>query len=211
MKIKDSYKHYCLLFLLGIIAGVVCRLTDYFPYEDLWSLSSIATLFGFWIASVGGITYFSSSNKGAFINTFLYLFGMTISFYVLKYILGFTIPIFSNNGCFQTDLFIIYSILSLICGMGSFVLFSWNNNKATSSFLYAMPASGLIAEFMGCLIVLINHQMFLAQTLFDLVFALLFGVVLFKKAPNKIAYLGTLMIVSLTVYFLVYHPYLSIL
>ena len=54
-------------------AGSLCRLTDFLPYEEsLWSLPSIATLFGFWIASVGIITYLSSSNKGAFINSFLY-------------------------------------------------------------------------------------------------------------------------------------------
>ena len=57
----------------------------------LWSLSSIATLFGFRIAGVGVITCFWASGKGAFINTFLYMFGMTLGFYVLKYILGFFI------------------------------------------------------------------------------------------------------------------------
>ena len=89
MKISNNIKTYCVLFLIGIIAGILCRLTDFLPYEEsLWSLPSMATLFGFWIASVGIITCLSSSNKSAFINSFLYMFGMTISFYGLKYILG---------------------------------------------------------------------------------------------------------------------------
>ena len=54
--IKNSLKSYALLFMLGILAGVVCRLSDFLPYESLWSFSSIATLLGFWIASVGLIT-----------------------------------------------------------------------------------------------------------------------------------------------------------
>lgn len=116
LKIKDNYQSHLFLFLLGLFVGSVCRLSDFFPYESLWSLSSIATLFGFWIASTGVITYLSPSNKGAFINTFLYMFGMTISFYVLKYILGFYVERFSNDGHFQTDLFLVYSVLSVVCG-----------------------------------------------------------------------------------------------
>ena len=66
------------IFLVGISAGILCRFSDLFPYESLWSLSSIATLFGFWIAGVGVITLYSASHKAAFANTFLYLFGMTL-------------------------------------------------------------------------------------------------------------------------------------
>lgn len=57
MKISNNTKTYCVLFLIGIIAGILCRLTDFLPYEEsLWSLPSMATLFGFWIASIGIIT-----------------------------------------------------------------------------------------------------------------------------------------------------------
>ena len=115
MKIKDNTKSYFLLFIIGILAGVICRLSDLLPYEEsIWSFPSIATMFGRWIASVGVITYMSSSNKGAFINSFLYMFGMTISFYGLLYILGFYFPAFHNFG-FRTELFLVYSILSVAC------------------------------------------------------------------------------------------------
>ena len=99
MKIKDNTKSYFLLFIIGILAGVICRLSDLLPYEEsIWSFPSIATMFGCWIASVGVITYMSSSNKGAFINSFLYMFGMTISFYGLLYILGFYFPALHDQG-----------------------------------------------------------------------------------------------------------------
>lgn len=209
MKIRENKKSYFVLFLIGMAAGILCRLTDFFPYEEsLWSFPSIATLFGFWIASVGIITCLSSSNKSAFINSFLYMFGMTISFYGLKYILGFYISRFSNEGQFQTDLFIVYSILSVVCGIGSFVLYFWNRQNVFNSFLYALPASGMLAEAAACLIVLCNSHMLLAQTIFDIVFGLLFGILLYKKAHNKMFYIGTVIIVAVLVFLLVYKPFL---
>lgn len=207
MKIKDNYQAYSILFLLGILVGAICRLSDFFPYESLWSLSSIATLFGFWIASIGIITYISSSNKGAFINSFLYMFGMTISFYGLKYILGFFMPMFANDG-FQTHLFIVYSILSIVCGIGSFFLYFWNRENGLSSFLYALPASGMLAEAISCLYVLMNNRMLLFQTIFDFAFALWFGITLFKKANNKIIYFTTMVIATALVFLVVYQPFL---
>lgn len=209
MKISNNIKTYCVLFLIGIIAGILCRLTDFLPYEEsLWSLPSMATLFGFWIASVGIITCLSSSNKSAFINSFLYMFGMTISFYGLKYILGFYISRFSNEGQFQTDLFIVYSMLSVICGIDSFVLYFWNRQNIFNSFLYALPTSGMLAEATACLIVLRNNHMLLAQTIFDIVFGLLFGIGFYRKAYNKMFYIGTVITVAVLVFLVVYKPFL---
>ncbi len=31
IKIKDNFKSYSLLFLLGILAGIICRLSGFFP------------------------------------------------------------------------------------------------------------------------------------------------------------------------------------
>lgn len=210
MKIDDNVKSYSVLFLTGMCAGVLCRLTDFLPYEEsLWSLPSIATLFGFWIASVSMITCLSSSGKGAFINTFLYMSGMTICFYGLKYVLGFYLPEFSNEGQFQTDLFVLYLILSAVCGAGSFVLYFWNRQNVFSSFLYALPASGMLAEAAACLFVLCSSHRLLAQTIFDITFGLLSGIRLYQKANHKILYLGTLLTVSVLVFLFVYQPFLQ--
>ena len=80
--------------LLGILVGVITRLSDFFDYDHFLSLSSISTLFGFWIVSITMITIKSHSRKQAFIHTFLYMFSMTCSNYGLKYVLGFFISLY---------------------------------------------------------------------------------------------------------------------
>ncbi|MFC7684915.1 hypothetical protein [Ureibacillus sp. GCM10028918] len=88
-KVQIELKSYILFVGLGLGAGIITRLSDFFPNDDLWSFSSIATLFGFWMLTVTLIIYFSSSNKNAAINVLLYLMAMNFSFYYLNYILAF--------------------------------------------------------------------------------------------------------------------------
>ena len=204
MKFTDSRKTRIALFLVGILAGVLCRLSDVCPYESLWSFSSIATLFGFWIASVSVITMHSVSHRGAFLNTFLYLFGMTISFYGLKYLLGFWMPCFDNGGVFLTKLFLRYSALSLLCGIGCSVLYFWNDRRWYSSVLLVLPTGALLAEGIACGIVLFACRMLLAQTIFDLGFAAWFAIVLGKKAARKWVFAMTLAASAALLFFMVY-------
>lgn len=192
------------VFFIGIAAGVLCRLSDLFPYESLWSLSSVATLFGFWIASVSVITMYSGSQKAAFTNTFLYLFGMTLAFYGSKCLLGFFLPQFDNGGAFQTKLFFLYMAGSLLCALGSAVLFFWNDLRWYSSILYALPAGALLAEAIACASVLVTRRMLLGQTIFDLAAAAWFFAALGKKAPNKFVFAGTFAAFSALVFCVVY-------
>lgn len=158
-------------------------------YESLWSLPSIATLFGFWIASLSLITYCSSSNLGAFWGSFLYMFGMTVSFYTRKFILGFFWERFSGE--FPTTLFLAYSLMAFICGIGSYILYFWNKENFFSSFLCAL-----------------EEKMLLGQTIFDFIFAVIFGVLLYWKAENRILFFFTLVIATGITFFLIYRPYL---
>ena len=98
------------------------------------------------------ITYCSSSNRDAFWGSFLYMFGMTVSFYTLKFLLGFFWKRFSGE--FPTALFFAYSVMSLVCGIGSYILYFWNKKNVFSSLLCALPASGMLAEAIACSIVL---------------------------------------------------------
>ena len=197
------------VFLIGVLAGILCRLSDLFPYESLWSLSSIATLFGFWIASISVITMYSASHRAAFMNTFLYLFGMTLAFYGLKYLLGFYVPQFDDGGVFQARLFWIYTGLSLLCGLGSAVLYFWNKARWYSSILYALPVSALLAEGIACGIVLFLKHMLLGQTIFDLAAAAWFSIALGKKAPNKFVFLCALAAFSAIVFRVVYMNWIT--
>lgn len=205
-KIKDCWRAYSKLFLIGILAGVICRLSDLFPYESLWSLSSIATLFGFWIASVSLITYCSTSNRGAFWGSFLYMFGMTVSFYLLKLLLGFFWEHFSGE--FPTLLFLAYSAMAFVCGIGSSILYFWNKETLFASMLCALPASGMLAEGIACFIVLWNRKMLLGQTLFDFTFAVIFGILLYRKAKNKTAFFLALTVVTGLAFLWIYRPFL---
>ena len=84
IKLRNTYKSYTAIFVIGILVGCICRLLDYFPADTLWSFSSPQTLFGFWIITNTIIVMLSTSNICAGISSFLYMFGMTLSFYFVK-------------------------------------------------------------------------------------------------------------------------------
>ncbi|WP_432355605.1 hypothetical protein [Sporosarcina sp. A2] len=193
---------------LGLTAGIITRLSDLFPYDDVWSFSSIATLFGFWMLMVTLVIYFSTSNINAATNVFLYLLSMNFAFYFLKYVLGFFIPIFANDGIFQWNLFMLYNIFALVCSATSYVLYYWNKENKLSSFLYALPVSGLAAETIGVGIYLYYNHNYLFQFIFDLFSLIILGYWFYQKASNKLLYLVTIIVISLIGYFLFYHPFL---
>ncbi len=196
-------------FLCGILAGILTRLTDFFRAETLWSFSSVATLFGFWILSVAVIVLLSSSNRSAGIGSFLYMFGMTLSFYALQYVLGRFLPRFHNEG-FKTGLFLLYSALSVGCGIGAFVLFYWNKNIKANAVLYAMPVGALLAETIAPAVVLIYRSLFLFQFLLDLSAAVALGILFYKRSKSKPVYFVSLCLITAAVYCVIYRPFLPL-
>ena len=54
------------------------------------------------------------------INSFLCMFGMTVSFYGLKYILGLFMERFSGE--FPTRLFLVYSVMAVATGVVFFLI-----------------------------------------------------------------------------------------
>lgn len=206
-KFQNCFKSYLLVVGFGLVAGIITRLSDFSPYGDLWSYSSIATLFGFWMLTVTLVIYFSSSNKNAAINVLLYLFCMNFSFYFLKYILGFFISRFYSEG-FQWKLFILYNVFALVCSVISYVLYFWNKENKLSNFLYALPVSGLAAETIGVSIYLYNKHTFLFQLIFDFLGLILLGCWFYKKANDKMIYIVTIVFTTSIGYFLVYRPFL---
>ena len=133
--LTHSMKSYITIFLVGILVGCICRLTDYCPADTLWSFSSIQTLLGFWIITNTIIVLASTSNICAGISSFLYMFGMTLSFYGLQAILGTFIPLFS--GGFRTSLFILFTICSIPCAIAAFILYYWNKEHIFNSIMEA--------------------------------------------------------------------------
>lgn len=203
-KFQHNYKSYLCVIGIGLLAGIITRLSDLFPYDTLWSFSSIASAFGFWMLTTSLVIYFSCSNKNAAINVFLYLSSMNFSFYFLKYIIGFYFLRFHDIGGFHWKLLIEYDIFALVCAAISYVLYFWNKDNKISNVLYALPICGLGAETIGVAMFLANTHTYLFQLIFDLLSFMILGYIFYKKVNNKLIYIITVSIGTLTGYFLVY-------
>ena len=202
IKLSHTLKSYSIVFLVGIFIGCICRLLDYCSLDSLWGFSSIQTLLGFWIITNTIIVLLSTSNKCAGISSFLYMFGMTLSFYGLQAILGMFIPLFS--GGFRKSLFILFTLLSIPCAIAAFVLYYWNKDNVLSSLLYSLPVGALVAEIIAIFYNVLQHNTFtfLFQLIMDIVGALVFGIVFFKRVKYKKIYIFGIVLSALIFYFI---------
>ena len=181
--LTHSTKSYIKIFLVGTLVGGICRLADYFPADTLWSFSSIQTLLGFWIITNTIIVLLSTSNICAGISSFLYMFGMTLSFYGLQAILEMFIPLFS--GGFRFSLFVLFTVLSIPCAIAAFILYYWNKDCVFNSILYALPVGALIAETIAIFIYFQTHHTFLFQLLMDIVGAVVFLLMFWNRVKSR--------------------------
>ena len=200
IKLKHTLKSYSIVFLIGIFVGCICRLLDYCSSDSLWGFSSIQTLLGFWIITNTIIVLLSTSNKCAGISSFLYMFGMTLSFYGLQAILGMFIPLFS--GGFRTYLFVLFTLLSIPCAIAAFILYYWNKDNPLSSLLYSLPVGALVAETIAIFYYLLQHNTFLFQLIMDIVGVIVFGIIFFKRVKNKKIYIIGIVLTTLIFYFI---------
>lgn len=202
IKLSHTLKSYSIVFLVGIFIGCICRLLDYCSLDSLWGFSSIQTLLGFWIITNTIIVLLSTSNKCAGISSFLYMFGMTLSFYGLQAILGMFIPLFS--GGFRKSLFILFTLLSIPCAIAAFVLYYWNKDNVLSSLLYSLPVGALVAEIIAIFYNILQHNTFtfLFQLIMDIVGTLVFGIVFFKRVKYKKIYIFGIVLSALIFYFI---------
>ena len=200
IKLRNTFKSYTMIFIIGILVGCICRLLDYFPADTLWSFSSIQTLLGFWIITNTIIVLLSTSNICAGISSFLYMFGMTFSFYALQAILGMFIPLFS--GAFRFSLFVLFTVLSIFCALAAFILYYWNREDIFSSVLYSLPVGALAAETIVIFIYFLEHHTFLFQFLMDIIGAVLFGIIFFKKVKYRKMYIAGIVLSTLVFYYI---------
>ena len=200
IKLRNTYKSYTAIFVIGILVGCICRLLDYFPADTLWSFSSPQTSFGFWIITNTIIVMLSTSNICAGISSFLYMFGMTLSFYALQAILGMFIPMFS--GGFRFGLFILFTVWSIACAIAAFILYYWNREHIFSSVLYSLPVGALFAETIAVFIYFLEHQTFLFQLLMDIIGAVVFTIIFFKKVNYRKMYIVGIVLSTLVFYYI---------
>ena len=200
IKLRNTYKSYTAIFVIGILVGCICRLLDYFPADTLWSFSSPQTLFGFFFIFNTIIVMLSTSNICAGISSFLYMFGMTLSFYALQAILGMFIPMFS--GGFRFGLFILFTVWSIACAIAAFILYYWNREHIFSSVLYSLPVGALFAETIAVFIYFLEHQTFLFQLLMDIIGAVVFTIIFFKKVNYRKMYIVGIVLSTLVFYYI---------
>lgn len=196
--LKSTIKSYTKIFLIGILVGCICRLTDYFSADTLWSFSSIQTLLGFWIITNTIIVLVSTSNICAGISSFLYMFGMTLSFYGLQAILGMFIPLFS--GGFRFSLFVLFTVLSIPCAIAAFILYYWNRDNLFNSVLYSLPIGALVSEVIAVSMYFLEHHTFLFQLLMDSIGIIVFFPIFFKRAKSKALYIFASIVSSLIIF-----------
>lgn len=195
IKLRNTFKSYTAIFIIGILVGCICRLLDYFPADTLWSFSSIQTLLGFWMITNTIIVLLSTSNICAGISSFLYMFGMTFSFYALQAILGMFIPLFSGE--FRFSLFVLFTVLSIPCAIAAFILYYWNKEHVFNSVLYSLPVGALFAEAITVSIYFLEHHTFLFQLLMDIIGAIVFLFMFYRRVRSKGLYLISVIISSL--------------
>ena len=201
--LKTTPKSCLIIFGIGIAVGCICRLADYFPAETVWGFSSIQTLLGFWIITNTTIVLLSSSCLCAGLSSFLYMFGMTLSFYGSKAILGNFIPLFSGE--FNTGLFLMFTIAAIPCAIAAAILYLWNQDRIFNSVLYALPVGALLAEAFATTIFLFAFHRYLFQVFMDLGGAVGFAIVFWKKVKSRKVYIFSIGMTFAVFYFLLWH------
>ena len=196
--LKHSAGSYAGIFGVGLLIGLLCRLLDLCPAGTLWSFSSPQTLFGFWIITNTVIVMVSTSHVCAGLSSFLYMFGMALSFYGTQPLLGAFFPVFDNG--FKTSLFLLYAILAVPCGVAAFILYDWNRDHIFNSVLYALPIGALASEAVAVAIYFWARHTFLFQLSMDLVGALAFFLLFLPRAKSKWLYVAACLVSTLVFY-----------
>ena len=123
------------------------------------------------------------------------MFGMTFSFYALQAILGMFIPLFSGE--FLFSLFVLFTVLSIPCAIAAFILYYWNKEHVFNSVLYSLPVGALVAEAITVSIYFLEHHTFLFQLLMDIIGAIVFLFMFYRRVRSKGLYLISVIISSL--------------
>lgn len=200
---QNDIRSYTLVVVLGLLAGVITRLSDYLPGDTLWSFSSIASAFGFWMVTTTFVIYYSSSNRNAFLNVLLYLSSMNFIFYTGQFLLGLHIDRFHVEGV-NWGLLLLYDVIALAAAVISYMLYYWNSKGVVGSMLYALPLAGLGSETLGLMVFLARTHTYLFQLLFDSISFVLIGILFYKKSNHKVIYISTVIMGVTTGYILYY-------
>jgi uncharacterized membrane protein YeaQ/YmgE (transglycosylase-associated protein family) len=114
--------------------------------------------------------------------------------------IGMFIPMFS--GGFRFGLFILFTVWSIACAIAAFILYYWNREHIFSSVLYSLPVGALFAETIAVFIYFLEHQTFLFQLLMDIIGAVVFTIIFFKKVNYRKMYIVGIVLSTLVFYYI---------
>lgn len=195
MRFHNRFKDYLRVSSIGILIGVLAQLICHQSFDNLWSLPSLATMYGFWVVAACFLIWRSSSHIAAGLHVLFFLFFTTLSYYGIPFLMGFVFPYFYGT-IFPVSTF-LYNCLSIfICGIAAIVLYCWNHHKWYNAILLALPIGLLTAESLHVLSLLHTQQTHLLQLLFNAGFGMYFGLQFRKMAHNKEIYTVTVIAVT---------------
>ena len=209
LQFEFKKKSFILVGILGVFAALLTVLLDFFPHDNIWTLSSFSGSFGFWGFSTAVIVYLSTSKKAAGLNSFIYLAMMSVFFYIFKGISD------TLNGVADYEmeylwLGISWIIASAICGIFGVITFLGKRNDIFGSFIFSLPLAVILSEGISCMCSVIINEKYLFQTIFNFIAAVLLYILFIEKKSHFKTLLFTGGITAIFVVIMYYTDYLII-
>lgn len=157
--------------IVGILIGVLTGFLRSFNSFSLFSFSDIAGKYGFWILTVSLIAFFSKNKRSAFVNSFLYMFSMCVSYYTYLYL--------SSSFLYLKE-FILWGIFSFIASIYAIYL-----NKNEGKFISLIPIFLLSLEFSYVFVLLIKYHTNLFQFLVDFIGIIILLILYMKNKDSE--------------------------
>lgn len=199
MRFHNKIRDYLRVCSFGLIAGIFTRLTDFIPYDSLWNIHTITTLYGVWIICAAVMIWRSTSHLAAGLNVLLFFLLTTAVYFGSEFLMGILFPQLGYNG-FQTQQFLYYAIASVVCGIIAFILYSWSHKNWYSAIALAIPIGLLAAETIIVLKHLHNNHTDLFQVILNAGFCLFLGIQFRKQTKFKELYTVSVIVITGLVY-----------
>lgn len=156
--------------VLGIVAGTLCALLDLIPGDNIWTFSSFSGSLGFWaISGMIVVMLYDKAWKSA-VGTFLYFAFMNTSFFIVHFLIS---PLFQHPRISELSEALVQSAIwlipSAICGLCALIAHLAKNNNMVGIIALSLPIGLLLHEFISLLLSVMINQMYLFQTVVDVI------------------------------------------
>ncbi len=180
--IKNNFKSYFIISILGVLAGLVVCFFSQFPYNDLWSFGLFSSMsLGFWVFTSAVIVFFSKERNTAVISEMLYVYFMfffTGVGKITRLVQSGAGSLNFNNVFFDI---IFYGVpYAIICGVLAYILFFAKKRNILGNLLLLLPFVYILIELIDFSVKLFINKTNLFMVIIDFL-CLIIYIVLFKK------------------------------